>query len=355
MTEFRRLFSRQWLPWTGAALAALLLAGGWWWLESNREEGQYPIYLIAGYWLAVLIFLLWGGNTLIYHLLRQNYPWEAAFNRRFILQLLATLLYTLACINLTYWIFKTQYTQLPPDRNQMLLLNIYGILFLLPVLSIQFGLLFVRKWKRALVKQEQMKKEQIRSELLTLKSHLSPHFLFNNLNILSALIQPGNHQAQDFLDRFSEVYRYVLRSRDTQLVTLCDELEFVQHYRYLLEQRFREGLQVDLQVDQNHHQHLMPPLALQMVLENALKHNRLSEAQPLCVHIFTTGKPSLVVRNNLQRRPVTGRKAGAYGLDNIRKRYRLIARQEIGVEETDTHFSVELPLIIQTRYESNRD
>lgn len=325
-------------------LAGLILVL-WFYLEQALEEGGYPPYFVAVFWVLVLVFCLWLGNLLIYRLIRHWYSWESAFNLRFFLQLSLTFLYSLLCINVTYLVFKNYYTELPPSQNQFILLNIYGLLFLMPVLSIQFGFLFLRKWKKAIVEQEKLKQEQVRSELITLRSHLSPHFLFNNLNILSSLIQIENHAAQEYLDRFAEVYRYVLKNRDVELITLKEELIFLESYIFLLHQRFSNGLKIDIQVAARYHNYHIPPLALQMILENALKHNKLSEKQPLEVKVSSTDAPALIIHNNLQIRQLPEQEKTGLGLENIRRRYWLIARKDIDVAQTKTDFSVTLPLV----------
>ena len=314
-------------------------------LEQMQEEGGYPAYYVAVLWVLTLIFFLWLGNLLIYLLIRRRFSWESSFNLRFFLQVLLSLIYSLFCINATYLLFKNHYTELPPNHNQYILLNIYGLLFLIPVLSIQFGLLFLQKWKKAILEQEKLKQEQVHSELISLRSHLSPHFLFNNLNILSSLIQVENYAAQDYLDRFAEVYRYVLKNRDVELIPLKEELDFLESYNFLLHQRFSDGLQIRIQVQNSVMKYLLPPLALQMVLENALKHNKLSEKQPLKITVFTQDTPQLMVQNNLQIRDIPEHEKTGFGLENIRRRYWLIARKEIDITETSTTFTVALPLI----------
>lgn len=325
----------------------------WLWLQKSQEEGAYPIYLVAIHWILLLIFLLWLGNLIIYRWVRRKYSWDGSFNRRFFLQLILTLVYSLTCINATYILFKNTFTALPPDQNQLILLNIYGLLFLLPILSLQFGFLFLYKWRKAIVEQENLKKEQTHSELIALKSHISPHFLFNNLNILSSLIDTGNYAAQDYLDRFAEVYRYVLKNRERELVPLREELQFIHSYIFLLNQRFPSGLEIDIQVAEALKEHQLPPLSLQMVVENALKHNKLSETSPLSIRISSTDNSMLMISNNLQTRNIPEGEKTGFGLENIRRRYWLVAKKTIEVTNTSELFTVVLPLLLnQQRYES---
>lgn len=330
-------------------LLASVLFGLWLHLEQALEEGGYPIFSVAFLWVLTQVFGLWLGNLIIYRLIQRYYSWESAFNLRFFFQLLLVVLYSLIYINATYLLFKNYYTEFPPSQNQFILLNIYGMLFLIPVLSIQFGLLFLQKWKRAIVEQEKLKQEQARSELITLRSHLSPHFLFNNLNILSSLIEVENHAAQEYLDRFAEVYRYVLKNRDVELIALREEMQFLDSYNYLLHQRFSNGLQIDIQVEDHYREYFVPPLALQMLLENALKHNKLSEEQALEVKVFASEGPVLIIQNNLQPRAVPEHEKTGMGLENIRRRYLLSTHQNIDITQSESIFRVTLPLIKRNR------
>ena len=329
------------------SLAVLALSIGiiWYHLESVKQEGDYPIYLVAVLWVLILIFVLWLGNLVISRLIALRFSWESAFNIRFLLQLLATLLYSLICINLSYIFFKNHFTELPPTRDQLVLLNIYGTLFLLPVASLQFGLLFLYKWKRAVMKQEQIRREQVQSELITLRSHLSPHFLFNTLNILSSLIHPDNHEASDYLDHFAEVYRYVLKNGEVELIALKEELQFLEAYTHLLTRRFTDSLHIETEVESDLTNYRIPPLALQMILENALKHNQLSPTNPLKVKIVSTDLPAIIVQNNLVPRKVPAHEKTGLGLENISRRYQLSAHQDIKILKTENSFQVTLPLI----------
>lgn len=314
-------------------------------VEQSQDQGSYPIYQVAFLWILLLIFCLWIGNIILFKAVQYKLLKRLSFEKRFGLQLILTLLFSILYINVTYWIFKNRYTTLPPNEDQIILLNIYGILFFIPVLSVQFGVLFLQKWKKANLKQEHMKKEQIRSELITLKSHLSPHFMFNNLNILSSLIHTKNAKAQTFLDRFAEVYRYVLKNREAELVILNEELDFITSYIFLLAQRFQDELKIDLNISQKYRPYLIPPLALQMLIENALKHNIMTEDQPLFIKIFTGDSPVITVENSIALRHVPDYEKTGMGLDNIKRRYELISNQDITITKSKTSFLVVLPLI----------
>ena len=219
-----------------AVLAALALAA--WYLYDAQLQ---PVYYIAILWVASVLLLTWLGNYLIYFWLNQYLSWSQTSLKRILYQLLLSGMYTLLCVNLTYYLFKTNFTETPPDSQQMILLNIYGVFVIIPVFSIFFGIFFLAKWKKATIRAEQLNKERVRTELLALKNHVDPHFLFNNLNILSSLIQPENDDAQHFLEKFSDVYRYVLRSKDAEVIKLSTELDFLESYLFLVNKRFWPG------------------------------------------------------------------------------------------------------------------
>jgi len=300
---------------------------------------------VAAFWVACIIFLLWTGNHAIYGLLNEKLPWTKRVSYRFYIQLLASGLYSLICVNSTYYFFKTTFTELPPDSYQFTLLNIYGILFTLPVISIQFGLFFMKKWRKVAVEKEKLEKEHLRTELLTLKSHIDPHFLFNNLNILSSLIEEENQSALDFLDNFAEVYRYVLKNKATETVSLGTELGFIKAYCFILQKRFEGQLTVNFDIADRDTQKHIPPLALQMLVENALKHNKLSYKKPLDIHISTEGGEFLTVRNNLQLKQKRNSFRSASGLNNIQSRYQFITKKAVEIRQSDDFFTVRVPLL----------
>lgn len=307
-------------------------------------------YVVALIWIISVIVLLWFGNKFILQVLDARVPWAQNTNKRFFLQFFLSAVYSLLCINSTYYFFKFQITQTPPDLAQIFVLNIYGLLFIIPVLSISFGIYFMNQWKMAHQQSDKLKQENLRTQLESIKMQLDPHFLFNNLNVLSALIEREPKTAQDFLDKFADVYRYVLQYKNEELIPLNVEAEFIQAYVYLLSQRFGEQLRVSISLPQDLRDTVcIPPMSLQLLIENAIKHNKISEAKPLCIDIFieeeTKGAGSLIVRNSFQPKPQQESSLKQTGLDNIRKRYRYLSDSEVTVTNDDAYFTVRLPLL----------
>lgn len=195
--------------------------------------------------------------------------------------------------------------------------------------------------------KEELLRINLHSQYNSLKQQVNPHFLFNSLNSLSSLISIAPGQAEKFVEEMSRVYRYLLQSNEGGLTTLDKELDFIASYTHLLKTRFGEGLQVCIKVDEVARQRYIPPLTLQLLVENAVKHNEVSSASPLRLRIFSEGGHRLTVSNNLQRRNITVQ-SEKVGLANIIAQYRLLNHPFVEVREADGEFDVVLPLIKNT-------
>jgi LytS/YehU family sensor histidine kinase len=199
-------------------------------------------------------------------------------------------------------------------------------------------------WKKSLLEKERLEQLTIRQEFETLKSQVNPHFLFNCFNTLSSLITEDRKQAEVFLDELSKVYRYLLRNNEDGLSTLQTELRFIESYYRLLRTRHGEAVQMQVEIDKKYEQYVLPSLSLQLLVENAVKHNVLSKNKPLVIDIFTTTGNKLVVSNNLQLRAKKA-PSNKVGLDNIRSKYELLNQPGFQVLDDASSFSVVLPLL----------
>jgi LytS/YehU family sensor histidine kinase len=198
-------------------------------------------------------------------------------------------------------------------------------------------------WKRSLVEIEKYRTENLQAQLQNLKNQLNPHFLFNNLSVLSSLVYIDQDKAVDFINQLSKVYRYLLDNRDTELVSLDTELNFIRSYTYLIKIRFDKNIIFNIDVPKEKLTLLLPPLALQMLIENAIKHNEISEELPLTVDLnIKDGK--LEVSNNLQLRS-TNEVSSKTGLQNIKDRYKFFTDELVEVYETKDRFIVKVPLL----------
>jgi len=204
----------------------------------------------------------------------------------------------------------------------------------------------MQQWKIAHVQSNKLQEENLRTQLNSLRMQLDPHFLFNNLNVLSSLIAKDPRTAQHFLDKFADVYRYVLEFKKEELVPVSEELGFVDAYVYLLKKRFEDQLRIEINVPAGlADSFFIPPLSVQLLIENALKHNKLSTENPLHVEVFIEDENWLTVRNTYAPRPEASIKQGKMGLDSIRKRYAYLSALNLKIHQDDSFFVVSLPLL----------
>jgi sensor histidine kinase YesM len=182
-------------------------------------------------------------------------------------------------------------------------------------------------------------------QMRALQAQLSPHFLFNSLNSLSSLITDEPAKAEQFVDELSSVYRYLLQASDHELISLSSELRFISSYYHLLKTRYGSGIQLRFNIDDAFCQHLLPPLTLQLLIENAVKHNVVSATLPLLIDIFTNKEGCLVARNKLQRKRVNTLLSTKKGLQNINLKYQLLNQPTIDIVEQNDTFDVIVPLI----------
>jgi LytS/YehU family sensor histidine kinase len=225
-----------------------------------------------------------------------------------------------------------------------------ALLFMVIVGGIYEGIYYFRMWQRTAVESERLKQENLQSQLNTLKAQLSPHFLFNSLGSLFSLIEEDPKKAQAFVQQLSTVYRYLLQANEKNLATLDEEIRFVQAYASLLQTRVGDGLQLVFRIEETMQERLLPPLTVQILLENVVKHNAVLATRPLLVELYTDAN-NLVVQNNLQPRTssVASHKTG---LANLASKYRLLNQPQVLIKQSQTHFQVTVPLIKKESYAS---
>lgn len=300
------------------------------------------VYTIC--WLIVTGLALWRGNRMIWRILDRRFPWGEYGKRRFFIHLVLGYLLSIAILNFSYLLIRFLITDSPPEFEQVVTTNVIGLILFVPIFSMYFSLQFLNFWRKTQLDMEQYQKESIRSELRNLKNHLDPHFLFNNLNILSSLIDIGPGPSKQFLTRFAKVYRKMLQTSAEDLVSLDEELDFIESYNYLLETRFGEAIRFDFEIDNESRSLMLPPLTLQMLIENAVKHNIASEEKPLVIHVKSVG-PELSISNSVNVKPEDEATRSGTGLKNIKDRIAYFSDNEMSVNHRDDEFIVTIPLI----------
>ena len=276
--------------------------------------------------------------------LEKKHPWLKNPLKRLILQATFTIGYSLLVIGLVViYLIISEKEKLPGEilyESGFFMIKI-TLSFLILSMLITNAILFFVNWRKSVIMQEQLKREQLALQYETLKSHVNPHFLFNSLNAVTSLISTDPDKAILFVKKLSEVFRYVLEQKDNELTTLNAELNFLESYIFLQKIRFGENLMVNIDVPERNR--YIIPLSLQMLIENALKHNVVSKEFPLTINISSKNGNYLVVSNNLRKKPVMG--SSNLGLENIRSRYGFFTENRVVVEETENEFRVEIPLL----------
>jgi sensor histidine kinase YesM len=304
-----------------------------------------PIFYFTLGWLIVIALLLWVGNRQLTIRLDGVLPWSRYGNWRFFIHLLLGLAYLLLLVNLIYFIIRVSLTDSTPTREQIIVMNAWGAAIFIPVFSLYFSLHFLRHWRESELEVEKVQKEKIRSQLDSLKNHLDPHFLFNNLNILSSLVDKDTAASKIFIEKFAEVYRSLLRTKSDDLIPLQEEMAFIQSYMYLIRVRFENHIVFTNFLGTDSKNKMLPPLTLQMLIENAIKHNLITEKQPLTIELVDGVGHYLIVRNNLHPKLSGQKETSGSGLQNIQQRYSHFTDLPVRIEKTETHFEVHIPLL----------
>ena len=256
----------------------------------------------------------------------------------FFVNIVIAIIISFVLSKLLYWIFDFQ----PLDRK-------YGFMFARVLFTSLFSLLIayilelINRTKISEVENAKLKEEVMASQLASLKEQINPHFLFNTLNSLSSVIRLSEKEKSlEFVDRLSQVYRYILESNEKDLVKIPKELEFLYSYIFLLKSRFNDKLIVN--IDQNLYtlNACIPPLALQLLIENAVQHNIITKESQLIIEVELLNN-EIVVHNNLQKK--NSSESFGIGLPNLSKRYKLLAGKNIDIKETKDSFIVKLPII----------
>ncbi len=218
------------------------------------------------------------------------------------------------------------------------------ILVLLFYQAIYTGVYLFRQWEKSIRESENLKQEILHSQLHALQNQTSPHFLFNSLNVLVSLIEERPPVAIEFVKRLSIVYRYLLQKSEQHLVLLKDEVSFINSYLFLQNQRFGDNLKSVIDIPSYALDFYIAPLTLQILFENAIKHNIISSSKPLTIKLYLDHENNLVVENNLQYKLSSGLSTGL-GLKNIENRYRILARKDIRIMSDGFGFKVTIPLL----------
>lgn len=305
----------------------------------------FPLWKL---WLATFgtTLSVWMMNRLLILFMRVRFPGIENTGTRVVIQFaISTLMSSLLSLLISWFFDRSRYFGY--DLTGVDYLYNLGVVlfFVYMALGVYETIFYFSKWRQTLTETEALKKANLVTQLESLKNQVSPHFLFNSLNTLTVLIDEDPKQAQRFVEELAGVYRYLLQSNEKNLITLREELRFLDSYYFLLKVRFRDGIHLNVEVPEDKKEMLIPPLTLQILVENAVKHNVISSQQPLMIRILAPEDKNLLqVINNLHKKiMLVG--SGKVGLANIRSKYRLLGQETMRVEENGKSFTVEIPLL----------
>lgn len=234
------------------------------------------------------------------------------------------------------------------DNEEMISRNLFCVL---GVLVSIFVMRFIHQKQTMELEVEQLRTQGLQSQLESLKNQMSPHFLFNSLTALKTLVEENPETANEYINHLSQVLRHSLQSHKRELVTLKEELELTRSYVFLLKIRYGKNLNVETDIDVHYHDYELPPLTIQNLVENAVKHNEISREYPLKIFVKTQSDGTLRVKNNIKEK-LTPEQGTGIGLTNLIKLYRLIGKGEVQIFQEKNTFVVEVPLIKPDSYES---
>ena len=307
---------------------------------------QYSLFQpISHYLISVsLTYIVFEILFLINKRLKRNCSWRNKPYLRFTLQFLLNSIIAIIIVDSLRWVISLSFDPIVYIRllDEMILIGLIAFtIFIFTILELSINLL--TSWRFSLAELERFKKENAEIRFESLRSQLNPHFLFNSLNTLSSLVYENQENAGLFIRKLSDVYRHILDNRDHDLVSIRKELDFAQSYIYLIQLRFESNLVVNNNTQNANEKLRIAPLTLQLLIENAVKHNIISKKIPLNISIEIVNN-ILVVRNNLQPKK-TKEYSNRMGLANIKSRYDFLTDREVEVSETDNEFIVKIPLL----------
>ena len=310
--------------------------------EILEDVGSYMLYSI------VLTFI----NSTWFEYLNKRIRWEKYSRYRLLIGALGGIVFTmmgifLIRIFLEMYIRGESWSEFTSGER----IVYYYIALLITLVATLFfhALYFYKAWQDKRVKEQKIIAGTASARFDALKNQLDPHFLFNSLNVLTSLIEEDPDQAQRFTTSLSKVYRYVLEQKNKDLVTVDEELRFARTYVRLLKMRFEDSIVFEIPEEASNPEAKIVPLSLQLLLENAVKHNVVTASKPLKIKVFERDG-SLVVSNNLQEKQVV-RKSSGVGLRNIQQRYQILTDRQVLVNKTPREFMVSIPMLTRQKSE----
>lgn len=291
-----------------------------------------------------IAFVVWQGNRYLLFSLRSYFDWLNKPVRKIIVLLLAVSFFTIPVSTLMMVGWFHLFAKGLVNWNMVLTSTLIIMICVIFITHVYETVFLVKQAESDKVRAEQLERSRVQAELSALKSQIDPHFIFNSLNTLSHLIEHDARKAKLFNDNLADVYRYILQNKGSDLVLLREEMNFVQDYFSLLKIRFEDAVELENKINPGSlDQYLIPPISLQILLENAIKHNDFSDLAPLKVSIDLRND-ALVMIHDLRKKTLH-KPSSKTGLQNLSERYKLITNQDIRVDDKAGIFEVHIPVL----------
>ncbi len=308
------------------------------------QEWQYMWKRFA---ITFIIWLvMWYGNSFVAHALDNVYTFLKNPGKRFVLGIVGAGIYSGFAMLGLIWFFKAtvNINISGGDIVQTVVLTVLvGVLVYMVMLAKEF--LF--SWRELALQEEKMKNEVLASNFEMLRSQVNPHFMFNSLNTLTSLIYQNQDLAAKYVGQLSKVYRSVLTTQKNEVITVAEELKTLESYVFLQSIRFENKFEVNIELSNDEKQKHIPPMVLQMLIENCIKHNEITDENPLVIDIFSEGE-MICVKNKMTLKEVLPGDNSSIGLTNIKARYQMLSDVPVEIIDDGKTFIVKLPLLIVT-------
>jgi two-component system, LytTR family, sensor kinase len=292
----------------------------------------------------LLIFILNTEGCLFYdRILNKRIPWTSSPRKRLIIQFALIVIWSVITMGIpfTIWYFYNGKSLVYPPASVIVFIG--SIVFMLGFIGISIAINFFKQWQSSILDAEHYKQEKLKADYRVLQNQVNPHFLFNSLNVLISEIKHSPEIAIDFTRKLSKVYRYVLQSKNHDLISLQKELEFIESFIFLHKVRVGNAIEFSFEIPEAVLVMQLPPLTLQILIENAIKHNAANEQNVLRISVSARNDNTLIVRNNLHG--IDNADSTNTGLSNLAKRFELLKQEGFKYEKTTNEFVVNIPLI----------
>ena len=309
-------------------------------MMSKTVDSRYGFDWVIVFIITIQFGIIWAFSQLSLNSLLKK-GWQMNL-RLFLIGIIAIVLLNNCVFFFLRSIYVTFYHPEHSEFNsfQFVLSSLDGLLKGSLILSMLFSLNFFKRWKTENKENERLKRNELELQNRALKSQLNPHFLFNNLNTLSALIQQDQLIANDFLKEMSDMYRYILKTTDKEVIPLKDEIQFAENYNYLLKKRFGKNFNYSIEITDL--DYVLPPISLHLLLENIVKHNRIDDKHPMYFTIkqneaYLFVENTVSIKNNVD--------STKKGLRILAEQYKFLTKNPIVISKKNNLFLVKLPLL----------